>query len=119
MSTYKEFADKVLFENGFLSEKDFDQVIASFPGLEFDLNKINIFEGCTYDKSLVAEEIVYSKLFDEGLDTDEIALVNWSVDVDSKEMYLDYEVSEAYKVPIDKIKSYFPEYTVEINIEEV
>lgn len=116
MSTYNEFVDKFLYENQFLTEGEFNEVLETFPGLEFDLNVITIFEGATYDKNMVAEEIVYSKLFKEGLDTDKMELESWSVDVDTKEIYLEYEVDPEQIVPIDQIKGYFPKYSVEIQV---
>lgn len=120
MSTYNEFVNEFLYQNGFLTEKEFNEVLDSFPGLEFDLNAIAIFEGATYDENMVAEEIVYSKLFKEGLDTDKMELESWSVDVDSKEIYLLYAIeTDEVVVPVDQIKGYFPNYTVEIEIEIV
>lgn len=116
MSTYNEFLQKFLFESGFLSENDFNEVMESFPGLEFNVDKIPIFESVVYDQDMVAEEVVYSKLYEEGLDTDEISLTDWSVDFDSKQIDLGYEVAEGYTLPIDQIKGYFPNYTVEIEI---
>lgn len=116
MSTYNEFVDKFLYENGFLTEKEFNEVLETFPGLEFDLNVTPVFEGAIYDKNMVAEEILYSKLFKEGLDTNEMALEIYSVDVDTKEIYLEYEVDPGQIVPVDQIKGYFPNYSVEIQV---
>jgi hypothetical protein len=120
MSTYNEFVNEFLYQNGFLTEKEFNEVLDSFPGLEFDLNVIAIFDGAIYDENMVAEEIVYSKLFKEGLDTDKMELESWSVDVDTKEIYLLYAIeTDEVVVPVDQIKGYFPNYTVEIEIEIV
>lgn len=116
MSVYNEFKRKYLFENGFLLEEEFNEVLESFPGLDFDLDVIPIYGDATYDKNMVGEEILYSKLWKEGLDTDEMALETWSVDVDNREIYLEYEVSSGQIVPVDQIKGYFPNYSVEIQI---
>lgn len=118
MSTYKDLLNKYLSENGFLTEKEFDEVMDSLPGYSLNLDNLEIFIGTEYNKDYIAEEIVLGKLME--YEDEDVYISNFYVNFDEKEIYVEFETeNSAVNIPIDEIKELFPKYNVEVEIFNV
>lgn len=113
MDSYKDFYNEFIKQTGFLTEQEFNDVIASLPNCEFDLDEMPIFIGTVYDQDYIGSELVYNKLLNEDdLDNDNMYVVSADLNFKDKTIEITYDVNGDVKVPEDKIRAIFPNYTI-------